>query len=87
MDNSIDYKKFRKKALTVDCVCIVIAGAVLYFGSSPKYNLPVWALIAGLVVAVAALVLAIVYGAKARAAERDQWQAQGQAKPESKEEK
>ena len=56
--------KAYKLSLTLDCLCILIAAAVLYCAN--KMLLPMWALIAGAIVALALLIVAVKLLLKAR---------------------
>ena len=60
----MDGMKAYKLSLTLDCLCILIAAAVLYCAN--KMLLPMWALITGAVVALAFLVVAVMLLLKAR---------------------
>ncbi len=64
----MDYKTLRKRALLCDIVCIIVAAAVLYVGSN--YHIAPWIAIVGLIVALAALVLALRYSRQSRQLER-----------------
>ncbi len=70
----MNYKLLRKRALIADFASIGLAGGILYFGSHGQ--LPEWALIVGLVLALVALIVAIVLSLKARKIERAQFEAQ-----------
>lgn len=60
----MDGMKAYKLSLTLDCLCILIAAAVLYCAN--KMLLPMWALIAGAIVALALLIVAVKLLLKAR---------------------
>ena len=60
-------KMYRRRALTLDVVCLLVCFVVLYFGTN--YALPVWWIVTGGVVAVVSLVLAVQNSRMARKAE------------------
>ena len=60
----MDYNSLRKRALIFDFVAILVAAAVLF--SAQRLEVPQWVTIAGAVISVAALVIALKYSFKAR---------------------
>lgn len=63
-DSTARQRDLRRRALLLDLICLALCGILLWCGTHTAIDL--WLLIAGVVVAVAAIVAAIVCSAKAR---------------------
>ncbi len=63
-DSTARQRDLRRRALLLDLICLALCGILLWCGTHTAIDL--WLLIAGVVVAVAVLVAAIVCSAKAR---------------------
>ena len=74
MTGSEEVKMYRRRALTLDVVCLLVCFVVLYFGTN--YALPVWWLATGGVVAVVSLVLAVQNSRMARQADARRFSAE-----------
>ena len=68
----LSYKDLRKRALIFDFVAIAVAAAVLYVGQS--FDVPVWVPILGVLVAVAALVMALKFSFAAHKLSREEYE-------------
>ena len=66
----LSYKDLRKRALIFDFVAIAVAAAVLYVGQS--FDVPVWVL--GVLIAVAALVMALKFSFAAHKLSREEYE-------------
>lgn len=60
----MDKKQMRFRSILFDALCLLVCIVVFYIGSN--YALPLWALIIGLLAAVASLVLAVYYSIKSQ---------------------
>lgn len=80
----MDGMKAYKLSLALDCVCILIAVAILYCAN--KALLPTWGLVAGAVTALGFLVAAIILLGKARRSFKQQAQVARKQEDEQKEE-
>ena len=74
MTGSEEVKMYRRRALTLDVVCLLVCFVVLYFGTN--YALPVWWLATGGVVAGVSLVLAVLNSRMARQADARRFSAE-----------
>ena len=74
MTGAEEVKMYRRRALTLDVVCLLVCFVVLYFGTN--YALPVWWLATGGVVAVVSLVLAVLNSRMARKADARRFSAE-----------
>lgn len=68
----MSYKDLRKRALIFDFVAIAVAGAVLWVGQA--YDVPTWVPILGVVIAVAALVMALKFSFAAHKLSREEYE-------------
>ena len=72
LNTMLTYKDLRKRALIFDFVAIAVAAAVLYVGQS--FDVPVWVPVLGVVIAVAALVLALKFSFAAHKLSREEYE-------------